>query len=61
MDTTFLHYWIFLDMNKANISLLILTVAALFPVVSRQTVVTLVPRGAIFTLTEARAVTPVVN
>lgn len=48
-------------MNKANISFLILTVAALFPVVSRHTVVTLVPRGAIFTLTEARAVTPVVN
>lgn len=41
--------------------LLALTVTALFPVVSRQAVVTFGPRCAVFTLTEARAVTPVVD
>lgn len=51
----------FLDMNPSKISLPILTVTALFPVVSWQTVVTLGPRGTIFTLAEARAVTPVMN
>lgn len=39
----------------------VLTVTALFPVVARQTVVTLGPRGAVLTLTEARAVTAVVD
>ena len=38
-----------------------LTVTALFPVVSGQTVVTLGPRGPVFTLAVARAVTPVMN
>lgn len=52
---------IFLDTAPPKISLLILTVTALFPVVSWQTVVTLGPRGAVFALAEARAVTPVVN
>lgn len=52
---------IFLDMNPPKISLLILTVTALFPVVSRLTVVTLGPCGAIFALAEARTITPVMN
>lgn len=52
---------IFLDMNPPKISLFILTITALFPVVSRQTVVTLGPCGTIFALAEARAITPVMN
>lgn len=52
---------VFLDTEPPKIGLLILTVTALFPVVSWQTVVALGPRGAVFALAEARAVTPVVN
>lgn len=52
---------VFLDTQPPKISLPVLTVTALFPVVSGQAVVTLGPRGAVFALAEARAVTPVVD
>lgn len=44
-----------------KVSIPILTVTALLPVVSWQTVVTFGPRGPVFTLTETCAVTPVMN
>lgn len=51
--------WI--DANPSKIRIIILTVTALFPVVSWHTVVTLGPRGTFFTLAEARAITSVMN
>lgn len=53
---------VFLDANRLQRSVWReLTVTALLPVVSRQTVVTLGPRGAIFALAETRSVTPVMD
>lgn len=59
--TTFVNLWIFRRYPPPQISLLTLTVTALFPVISWQAVITLGPRGTIFALAEARAVTPVMN
>lgn len=50
-----------IDLNPSNVSLIILTVTALFPVEAWQTVITLGPCGAIFTLAEACTVTPIMN
>lgn len=53
---------VFLDANRLQRSVWReLTVTALLPVVSRQTVVTLGSRGAVFALAETRRVTPVMD